>query len=92
MLFGIAPFIKNQTLRLDTVCSLIGTMIFSMISYLSFGQDSIQVVRQFENDKPLTKADSFFNSIPNIIFLDLDEGFDDSIRVTVNEQLIFGDI
>jgi len=33
--------------------------------------------------------DSGFHSIPNAIFISLDEGFDDIVRVTVNEELVF---
>lgn len=49
------------------------------------GQDSIQVRREYRNAKPKTKPDSIFYEIPNTIFISLDEGFDDSLYITVND-------
>ncbi len=56
-----------------------------MLASEIIGQDSIHVVRRYENDKPVTTVDSAFYSIRNTIFVSLDEGFDDSIYVAVND-------
>ena len=50
-----------------------------------YGQDSIPVQRRYVVDKPVTIADSFYHRIPNAIFISLDDGFDDSLYVTVND-------
>lgn len=54
---------------------------------MSYGQDSIRVNRQYNNDKPKSAIDSFYNRIPNTIFISLDEGFDDSLYITVNDKV-----
>lgn len=54
----------------------------------AYGQDSVRVVREYNNDKPKSSIDSFFNNIPNTIFISLDEGFDDSLYITVNDKVI----
>ena len=58
-----------------------------LICESSLGQDSIKVVRQYDNDKPITSADSAFHKVLNTIFISLDEGFDDSLYITVNDIL-----
>jgi hypothetical protein len=63
--------------------------ILTLACLLCHSQDSIHVTRRYENDSPVTKWDSAFNSIPNILFISLDEGFDDSVTVTVNSELVF---
>ena len=50
-----------------------------------FGQYSVQVIRTYDNTKPSTLIDSVYNSIHNTIFISLDEGFDDSLYITVND-------
>ena len=64
-------------------------IVLNLFCLFCCAQDSIRVIRQYEDDKPVTKTDSVFNSIPDILFISLDEGFDDSIRVTINRELIF---
>ena len=54
----------------------------------SFGQDSIKVVRQYNYAGPTTYVDSFFYHIANTIFISLDEGFDDSLYITVNDTIV----
>ncbi len=54
----------------------------------AYGQDSVRVIREYDNDKPKSSIDSFFNNIPNTIFISLDEGFDDSLYITVNDKVI----
>ena len=53
----------------------------------TYGQDSLKVNRQYNNDKPKSSVDSFYHSIPNTIFVSLDEGFDDSLYITVNNTI-----
>jgi hypothetical protein len=60
-----------------------------LVCFVGLGQDSIKVAREYWNDIPITKADSAFNSIPDVLFIDFDEGFDDSIVVTINDERIF---
>ncbi len=48
------------------------------------GQDSITVLRKYENDKPVTAFDSGFHKVKNAIFISFDEGFNDSCYITVN--------
>lgn len=55
------------------------------------GQDSIRVVRQYENDKPITAVDSAYHMVRNVIFISLDEGFEDSVLVTVNDTVILNE-
>lgn len=89
MLLGITPaFIQKATRYIRMKWMIIGIMV-SLIPGFSQGQDSINVTRKFENDRPVTRIDSTLNAIPNVIFLDLNEGFDDSIRVSVDGELIF---
>jgi len=64
--------------------SLLFLIICIFFAEATMGQDSIPVVRQYDNDNPITATDSAFHNIPNTIFISLDEGFDDSIYVTVN--------
>ena len=66
---------------------ILGGGIFSWL--VGSGQDSIRVEREYWKDIPITKADSAFNSIPDVLFIDLDEGFNDSVVVTVNDERIF---
>lgn len=66
---------------------VLGLSIFQQAA----GQDSICVVRQYENDKPITKADSYFYKLPNVVYVTLDEGFNDSILVTVNDTVVLNE-
>ncbi len=68
------PFIKFTIL-------ITSIFIFQKID----GQDSVRVIRQYENDKPKTAIDSFYHKSYNAIFISLDEGFDDSLYITVND-------
>ena len=36
----------------------------------------------------LTRLDSAFYQIPNVIFISLDEGFDDSLDISINDTLV----
>lgn len=58
-----------------------------MLQNLS-GQDSIRLTRQYENERPATSLDSFFYQVPNTIFISLDEGFDDSLHISINDTVI----
>jgi hypothetical protein len=68
-------------------------IIYLLISVLTIkkaiGQDSVYIKREFWNNKPESRADSIWNSIPNTIFISFDEGFDDSLYITVNDKVIF---
>ena len=68
-------------------------IIYLLVSILTIqkaiGQDSIHVKWEFWNDKPESRADSIWNSIPNTVFISFDEGFDDSLCVTVNDKVVF---
>lgn len=66
-------------------------LLFTLTSFFIFqitvGQDSIRTVRQYNYEKPKTANDSFvYYKIPNSIFISLDEGFEDSVYVTVNNR------
>lgn len=54
----------------------------------SFPQRRIHVAHQYENNKPRSMADSFYHSFANTIFISLDEGFDDSLVITINDTTI----
>ena len=66
---------------------LLTTLFVVMLQNLS-GQDSIRLTRQYENDRPVTRLDSFFYQVPNTIFISLDEGFNDSLHVSINDTII----
>ncbi|GEM_PF-3287840 len=67
---------------------LLISLLITLTIHSSYGQDSIKVTRQYYNDKPKSPVDSFFQSIPNTIFVSLDEGFNDSLYITVNDTII----
>jgi len=52
-------------------------------------QDSVHVKREFWNNKSESRADSIWNSVQNTIFISFDEGFDDSLNITVNDKVVF---
>jgi hypothetical protein len=52
------------------------------------GQDTINVIRNYNNDNPKSTLDSVFHNMPNMIFIDLDSGFDDSVCITVNSNSV----
>jgi hypothetical protein len=54
----------------------------------SYSQDSIPVLRHYNYDKPKTSIDSFIYETLNTIFISLDEGFDDSLYITVNDSIV----
>jgi hypothetical protein len=51
-------------------------------------EDTIRVEKHYDNRGPLTRMDSAYFSIPNSVFVSLDEGFNDSVHVTVNDHRI----
>jgi hypothetical protein len=61
------------------------TLAFFLISQMIFGQDSIAVIRHYNNAKPSTNLDSIIYDLPKMIFVSLDNGFDDSLYITVND-------
>ena len=64
-------------------------VILTAFIYLeSLAQDSIRVTRQYNDDKPESSIDSFYHNIQNTIFISLDEGFDDSLYITVNGRVV----
>jgi hypothetical protein len=63
---------------------LIFSFVFMLIFQKISGQDSIRVVREYNNERPITKFDSILYDVKNTVFISLDEGFDDSLYVTVN--------
>ena len=64
-------------------------LLISIVSFVIYqnvlGQDSIHVVRQYNNDKPTIKIDSAYYKLHNTIFISLGEGFNDSLYITVND-------
>jgi len=66
-------------------------ILFLLAALIAFqkvnAQDSIRVLRQYENDRPTTQLDSVFNIIPNAVYISFDEGFNDSVFVTVNNVI-----
>jgi hypothetical protein len=63
-------------------------ILFCFVFQNSYAQDSVRVLRQYENEKPTTFLDTFYNKIPNTIFIWLNEGFEDSLYVTVNDTIV----
>jgi hypothetical protein len=66
-------------------------ILFLLAAIIAFqtasAQDSIHVLRQYENDRPDTQLDSVFNKIPNVVYISFDEGFNDSVLITVNNVI-----
>ena len=60
-------------------------IVFSLVSSNLFGQDIITVRYHYDNSKIKTKLDSVFYNINKTIFISLDDGFNDSLIVTVND-------
>ena len=50
------------------------------------GQDTIAVARKYYNDPPSTEVDSLIFSVRNALYISLDEGFDDSLYITINDK------
>ena len=62
-------------------------LLITLTVHSCYGQESIKVSRQYDSHKPKSSNDSFFQSIPNTIFISLDEGFNDSLYITVNDTV-----
>jgi hypothetical protein len=63
-------------------------ILTALTMYCTYGQDSVTIYRQFCNDKPKSRVDSFMTCFPKIMFISLDEGFDDSLYITVNDTVV----
>lgn len=57
------------------------SMLYAPIIY---AQDTIAATRHYDNTRPATTIDSAFYNIEKMIFVSLDNGFDDSLYITVN--------
>jgi hypothetical protein len=64
------------------------TILSFFLLQKSFAQDSIHVFRHYDNEKPTTSIDTFFYNIRNTVFVSLDEGFNDSLYITVNDAAV----
>ena len=75
-------------IRLEIMKVLV-TILFIVVCFDVAGQAPVRVQKNYYNDKPITAIDSFYhNFFPNSIIVSLDDGFDDSLYITVNEEVV----
>lgn len=67
---------------------ILTTIFLIQFSSKVIGQDTMKVIRYYHNDKPKSFVDSIYNSIPNAIFISLNEGFNDSLYITVDDEVV----
>jgi hypothetical protein len=67
-----------------------GLLLLSFYSTaLTHAQDSISCIRHYNMGGPASSIDSVFHTIPNTLFINFNSSFDDSVIISINDQVMY---